>query len=106
MRGLRLGIVALCFFLPACGDVVWFVSWNSGFFEDEGLVVIIGTPVDPAPASIRLLEGDIPAGMKLQNDGTVSGTPETPGPFDFTLEFTDDAGTVFRENFFGEIEET
>ncbi len=90
--------------LVGCGEVVWFVSFNAGPIETDGLVVIIGTPRDPPPDDIRLIAGQIPKGMEILQDGTVQGIPEEAGPFEFTLEFKSLGGAVDREDFSVDLE--
>lgn len=97
---------ACLIFLAACGaEVTWFVSFNTGPIDPNGLVVIIGTPAEETPKSVRVVEGELPKGMKLQADGTVQGVPEGEGAFDFTLELTDAEGHVEQKNYHGEIKD-
>jgi len=42
-----------------------------------------------APYRWSLRDGWLPAGLKLQDDGTLAGTPEVPGEFYFTVQVTD-----------------
>ncbi len=84
---------------------MWFVSWGGGFVDTEGLVVIIGTPRDPPPEEVVLVDGEIPEGMEIMPDGTVKGVPKEFGLFDFTLEFTNPDGSVEEESFRLEVGE-
>ena len=91
--------------IPACGsDLVWFVSWNSGPIDRDGLVVIIGTPHDQPLESVELIEGEIPAGMAIEPDATVRGIPEEAGQFDFTLELTESRGRVLEKSYSVEVD--
>ncbi|HEX5034346.1 MAG TPA: putative Ig domain-containing protein [bacterium] len=89
---------------PACGDVVWFVSWNTGDIEEGGLIVVIGTPHTQPLKSVELVEGEIPAGMQIENDGTVQGIPEEAGHFDFTLRLTETSGRVLQKSYSVEVD--
>ncbi|HKX12116.1 MAG TPA: putative Ig domain-containing protein [bacterium] len=96
---------ALLLLVPACGsDVVWFVSWNAGPVDPNGLVVIIGTPHDQPLKSVELIEGEIPKGMHLESDGTVQGIPEEGGEFDFTLQLTETSGRVLEKSYSVEVD--
>ena len=44
-----------------------------------------------APYRWSLADGWLPAGMKLQENGILAGTPEVPGEFAFTVQASDDA---------------
>jgi hypothetical protein len=46
---------------------------------------------DPAPA-LSLTQGALPPGLSLAGDGTISGTPTTPGTYDATVTATNDVG--------------
>jgi large repetitive protein len=48
-----------------------------------------GTP----PYSYALTAGSLPAGISLNPDGTISGTPTTPGASSFTVTVTDSASS-------------
>jgi hypothetical protein len=97
--------MTLLLLASACGsDVVWFVSWNSGPVEREGLVVIIGTPHDQPLTSVELIEGDIPKGMHLESDGTVRGIPQEGGEFDFILRLTEAGGEILQKSYSVEID--
>lgn len=80
----------------ACGEVTFFVFWNTGTVDGaaaSGAVLIIGTPRDdPLPASVRLLSGEIPPGMKLMEDTTVRGIPEASGTFLMEIEVIEMTG--------------
>lgn len=39
---------------------------------------------------VRLVKGELPAGVTLSADGVLSGTPENPGTYDFTVRVTCD----------------
>ncbi|WP_186445098.1 autotransporter domain-containing protein [Mesorhizobium sp. J18] len=45
-----------------------------------------------APYAFAVTAGELPAGLTLDSDGTLSGTPSETGDFTFTIEATDDAG--------------
>ncbi|MCC7343343.1 MAG: hypothetical protein IT573_00290 [Deltaproteobacteria bacterium] len=93
--------------ISGCGDVTWFVSFHAGSFDEtrqEGLVVIIGQAHPEPLQEVRLLEGELPPGMALQEDGTVRGIPEAGGVYDFTLELTEMGGKVLRKSYSVELE--
>jgi hypothetical protein len=46
------------------------------------------------PYTWSLASGALPAGLTLNSDGTVTGTPNEQGTFAFTARLTDDLGTV------------
>jgi hypothetical protein len=79
-----------------CGQVSWFVFWNTGTVDGavaSGAVLVIGTPqTDPLPASVALISGEIPPGMKLMEDATVRGIPETSGDFIMDVEVIEETG--------------
>lgn len=104
-RPLWILLWASLLFGSACGsDVVWFVSWNTGPVETNGLVVIIGTPHDQPLESVKLIDGAFPLGMNLEPDGTVQGIPKESGEFNFTLELTETSGRVLQKNYSVEVE--
>jgi len=89
----------------ACGsDLVWFVSWNTGPVQTNGLVVIIGTPHEQPLESVQLVDGAFPKGMQIEPDGTVQGIPEESGKFNFTLELTETSGKVLQEGYSVEVD--
>ncbi len=47
-----------------------------------------------APYKWTLLDGWLPAGLKLQADGVLTGVPELPGEFYFTVQAVDDSKPV------------
>ena len=90
-----------------CGDVVWFVSFNSGQADDalvNGFVLVIGSPHSQPLESVNLVEGELPPGMEIQEDGTVQGIPEESGDFEFTLELTETTGKVLRKSYSAQVE--
>ena len=97
---MRYGLLLALFFaalvaVPGCGDVTWFVFWNTGTVDaarTSGAVLVIGTPVTPLPASVALVGGQIPPGMALMKDATVQGIPETSGDFMMDVEAIDQSG--------------
>jgi hypothetical protein len=98
-------LISLFLLTSSCGsDVVWFVSWNSGPIEQEGLVVIIGTPHAEPLTNVELIEGEIPKGMHVESDGTVRGIPEEGGEFDFTLQLTEKSGRVLEKSYSVEVD--
>jgi hypothetical protein len=42
-----------------------------------------------APYAFEVVDGALPAGLSLRDDGTLSGTPTQSGPFRFTVRVTD-----------------
>ena len=94
--------------IPSCGEVTWFVSWNTGGGTfNEGLtagVIIVGTPEEEPVEDVRISEGRIPRGMRLMADGTVQGAPEESGFFRFTVELTHRDGETTERDYTLEIE--
>ncbi len=97
-------LFSLLLLTSACGDVVWFVSWNAGPIEPGGLVVVIGTPHDQPLKMVELIDGDIPPGMEIEIDGTVRGTPEKAGQFAYTLRLTEVSGRVLEKSYSVELD--
>jgi hypothetical protein len=95
-KAIFLGILLGLLTLVGCGDVTWFVFWNTGTIDGasaSGAVLIIGTPQDdPLPESVRLIGGEIPPGMKLMQDTTVQGIPEESGNFLMDVEVIETTG--------------
>lgn len=91
----------------ACGSSAdWFVSFNTGQVDEarqDGLVLIIGSAHPKPLKAVTLVEGELPPGMLLQQDGTVRGIPEEDGHFEFTLELTETGGKVFRKSYSVEV---
>ena len=83
---------------------MWFVSWNAGPIEQNGLVVIIGTPHDQPLERVELIDGEIPKGMHVEPDGTVRGIPEEGGEFDFILQLTETSGRVLEKSYSVEVD--
>lgn len=81
----------------------FFVSFNAGEIERDGLVVIIGTPRQDPPKAVQLVDGNIPKGMEVKPDGTVRGIPEESGHFEFTLEFTEEDSHSAQQSFAVEL---
>ena len=48
-----------------------------------------------APYTFTVLAGALPAGLTLSPDGTLSGTPELPGSYTFTVQAADSASPAF-----------
>lgn len=97
-------LLCLLLWVPSCGDVAWFVSWNAGPVDPNGLVVVIGTPHDQPLESVELIEGRIPPGMEIEPDGTVQGVPEVAGEFDFTLRLFETSGRVLEKSYSVEVD--
>lgn len=51
---------------------------------------------DPAPV-VGVVNGDLPDGLSLATDGTLSGTPRSAGRSLFTIEARNDAGSASRD---------
>ncbi len=60
------------------------VPYNSAFTATGGVT----------PYTFSLKSGTLPPGLTLNADGTITGTPTTPGPFNFVVQVTDNIGTV------------
>lgn len=56
-------------------------AYSSGF-------KVTGAP----PPTVTLVSGDLPPGLTLGSDGTLTGTPTKPGPYDFTVQAISDVG--------------
>lgn len=48
-----------------------------------------------SPYSFSQVSGSLPTGLSLAANGTLSGTPTTPGTYNFTVRVTDDDGNTF-----------
>jgi len=111
MKGLRSLLLSLSLAgllsLSSCGEVTFFFFWNTGNIDEarnSGFVLVIGTPQEKEPASVRLVSGRIPLGMQLMADATVQGIPEETGQFFMTIEITEQNGSRGRITYEGEIE--
>jgi hypothetical protein len=60
---------------------------------------IIGATGGASPYSFALGGGKLPDGLSLNSSGTVSGTPQTPGTFTFSVNVTDSAGGSYGRDF-------
>ena len=57
-------------------------------------------PKDGAPPfAFYFKAGDLPPGLKIENDGTFHGTPTQPGTFLFTVEATQYCGCATQHGF-------
>ena len=78
---------------------------DDSYFTPQGIVGVPyhhkfngagGCGPDPAtgsqglPYQYRVLTGSLPPGLTLSKDGTISGTPTTPGSFGFYVELSDE----------------
>jgi len=62
------------------------------------------TPKDgAAPYAFFFKGGDLPPGLKIQEDGTFSGTPTQPGTFNFDVEATQYCGCPTQRSFTVEV---
>lgn len=52
-----------------------------------------------APYTFTVSDGALPTGMTLSGNGTLSGTPTTPGSYTFTVQGEDDLGHVGSRTF-------
>lgn len=50
-----------------------------------------------SPRVFSLFSGSLPTGLSLTSGGTLSGTPTTPGTYNFTIRVTDDEGSIFNK---------
>ncbi|HEY1496979.1 MAG TPA: putative Ig domain-containing protein [Candidatus Solibacter sp.] len=55
-------------------------------------VGVIGATGGTSPYSFALGGGTLPDGLSFNSNGTVSGTPKTPGTFSFSVDVTDSTG--------------
>jgi len=62
--------------------------------NQEGYRAALVAEGGTAPYKWILLDGWLPAGLKLQDDGVLTGTPELPGEFYFTVQATDASDPV------------
>ncbi len=53
--------------------------------------VITGAP----PPTVTQISGHLPPGLTLASDGALSGTPTTPGSYEFTVKADNHVGTAF-----------
>lgn len=58
-------------------------------FRNVPVSFIVGATGGTAPYVFTLESGNLPTGLSLINDGTISGTPSANGNFTFTLRATD-----------------
>jgi hypothetical protein len=77
--------------LVSCGDIEFFFVSNPGVFEDldetGGIIIVVSSDDDDeAVQSVSLVDGEIPPGTTLTNDGRLIGTAEQSGLFEFTIE--------------------
>lgn len=94
-RGLSLAALLGLLWIQGCGDATFFFFWNTGNVGGvpaSGAVLIIGTPREDPPESVRLISGEIPPGMKLMEDTTVRGVPEATGTFLMDVEVIERTG--------------
>jgi len=52
----------------------------------------------------RLTEGELPPGLSLASDGTLSGIPSFPGSWSFVVEVTDESGARAEREYVLEVE--
>jgi hypothetical protein len=60
---------------------------------------LIGATGGASPYSFALGGGKLPDGLSLNSSGTVSGTPQTPGTFTFSVNVADSAGGSYGRDF-------
>uniref|UniRef100_Q02BT6 Ig family protein n=1 Tax=Solibacter usitatus (strain Ellin6076) TaxID=234267 RepID=Q02BT6_SOLUE len=60
---------------------------------------IIGATGGASPYSFAVAGGKLPDGLSFNSNGTVSGTPTTPGTFTFSVNVTDSAGGSTGRDF-------
>lgn len=56
------------------------------------------------PYQFRVTAGELPPGLELAIDGTITGTPTFPGSWSFTLEVTDELGARAEQEYTLEVE--
>lgn len=64
------------------------------YVDATGGAVQIRTLTDSGTVSVALVSGSLPAGLSLDTDGTVSGTPTSPGTSNIVVAATDAAGQI------------
>ena len=57
----------------------------------DNYLTVLAADGGRAPYKWILMDGWLPAGLKLQDDGALMGTPELPGEFFFTVQATDNS---------------
>ncbi len=113
-RSVMLAAVAAVLFLPASAladrptpSACTIVPEPSATFHVGDLQTYFVTTTDCAtsqkPVRFKVVDGDIPPGMRLFTQGVssagITGTPTTEGTYDFTLEVRDATGTKDTESF-------
>src|SRR5271156_4093435 len=80
--------------LPGIPDATVGVPYNVNLFELFGIteeLAAIGPELAQDGISFSIVTtiggGSFPPGLSLSPDGVISGTPTTPGPFNFTMNF-------------------
>jgi len=94
--------------LAACGaDFAFFFGSGIGGTENSGVIIVVRASDDDNDDIERavVVSGEIPAGMHLTLDGTMEGTPEESGYFEFTVDWHFADGHTERETIGVEIPE-
>ena len=63
-------------------------QFTVGVFQEFALQASGGAP----PHTFAITQGTLPPGLNLNSNGTISGTPGTPGTFTPFFKLTDSAG--------------
>lgn len=62
---------------------------TAGLFRNVPVSFVVGVSGGTSPYVFTLESGNLPTGLSLVDDGTISGTPSANGNFTFTLRATD-----------------
>ena len=66
-----------------------------GSSYNQTITALLGT----APYTYTLSNGSLPPGLSLSTAGVISGTPQTTGAFNFTVQVTDSASQTAQRNY-------
>ena len=80
---------------PLLLPVITTATLPDGFLETAYTANIIAEGLDPIILSLE--DGNLPPGLTLATDGTISGTPTTEGTFKFMVKATNPLGYTLRE---------
>jgi hypothetical protein len=82
-------------------DTAEFPQWTANHAFSEQLPVARGT----SPYSFRVIDGQLPPGISVDQDGVLRGTPTEAGSFGFRIEVEDAAGATADQEFLLSISE-
>jgi hypothetical protein len=70
-----------------------------GTYYDQQLNADGGNPPNPGDYSWSLYSGSLPAGLSIQSNGFITGTPTTNGTSNFTVQVSDQNGNTTTQGF-------